>query len=507
MTKVDHFVDFLNRPYFHQDVAYGMRNLRLDNGETISMPNIVRTVTRSTMIMQYHQHCESIGYEPLSKRTLYRMLEVREASQRKSLQGLGSTAAEGSTAFETLRMLIQQLELFGVDKSWCQAISTKLDKRKQYLKTEYRVDCQEKTSLCADHCRRFALSDPDDDDSKCFCDHEHVLVCEQCEALDLVLAEINEKITSFVSSRYSQEQREDHLYDFKQAETNIYQWKAHILRSVNQEEAKQETLQALDETSVLVIMDWAMKYVQRRYREKQSDWFGRRGLSWHISSVIFKEADKHHINISSFAHLFDSCTQDWFAVVSIVKDLLCNIKCSHPRIKTAYFRSDEAGCYHNNLLIAALKDVGDRTGIAITQYDYSEPQQGKDICDRLICPLKSAIHMYCNEGNDILSASDMHAVQTAHPVKGTSSSVNKINQSVSQLEIKKLEHFSAFHNFTYEEEGIRVWQAHGIGQGKNFRYKDIFITHQENTKRRRFKQGHWVVLLYRSQVQLRLFIA
>ena len=89
--------------------------------------------------------------------------------------------------------------------------------------------------------------------------------------------------------------------------------------------------------------------------------------------------------------------------------------------------------------------------------------------------------MYCNEGNDILSASDMHAAQTAHPVKSTSSSVNKINQSVIQLEIKKLEHFSAFHSFKYEEEGIRVWQAHGIGQGKNFRYKDIFITHQENT--------------------------
>ena len=25
MNKVDHFVDFINRPYFHQDVAFGMR--------------------------------------------------------------------------------------------------------------------------------------------------------------------------------------------------------------------------------------------------------------------------------------------------------------------------------------------------------------------------------------------------------------------------------------------------------------------------------------------------
>ena len=220
MTKVDHFVDFLNRPYFHQDVAYGMRTLKLDNGETISMPNVVRTVTRSTMVMQYNQHCENIGYESLSRRTLYRILEVREASQRKSLQGLDNTAAEGSTAFGTLKTIVQQLELFGVDKSWCQAINTKLDKRKQYLKTDYRVDCHDRTSGCADHCRLFALSDPADDDFKSCCDHEHLLVCEQCEALDLLLAELNEKITYFKSSKYNEEQREDHLYDFRVAYTS-----------------------------------------------------------------------------------------------------------------------------------------------------------------------------------------------------------------------------------------------------------------------------------------------
>ena len=291
MTKVDHFVDFLNRPYFHQDVAYGMRTLKLDNGETISMPNVVRTVTRSTMVMQYNQHCENIGYKSLSRRTPYRILEVREASQRKSLQGLDNTAAKGSAPFGTLKTIVQQLELFGVDKSWCQAINTKLDKHKQYLKTDYRVDCHDRTSRCADHCRLLALSDPADDDFKSCCDHEHLLVCEQCKALDLLLAELNEKITYFKSSKYNEEQREGHLYDFQQAQSCIYQWKTHILRSVNQEEAKQEVIHTLDKTSILVVMDWAMKYVQHKHREKQSDWFGKRGLSWHISSVVSKGAD------------------------------------------------------------------------------------------------------------------------------------------------------------------------------------------------------------------------
>ena len=32
MTKVDHFVEFINRPYFYQDVSYGTKFLKLDSG-------------------------------------------------------------------------------------------------------------------------------------------------------------------------------------------------------------------------------------------------------------------------------------------------------------------------------------------------------------------------------------------------------------------------------------------------------------------------------------------
>jgi hypothetical protein len=43
------------------------------------------------------------------------------------------------------------------------------------------------------------------------------------------------------------------------------------------------------------------------------------------------------------------------------------------------------------LLIAAIKDIGKRVGIQIKRYDFSEPQQGKDICDRIICPQRSEL--------------------------------------------------------------------------------------------------------------------
>ena len=69
MTKVDHFVEFINRPYFCQDVSYGTKFLKLDSGKTIEMRNVVRTVTRSTMIGQYIQFCQEEEFEPLSRTT------------------------------------------------------------------------------------------------------------------------------------------------------------------------------------------------------------------------------------------------------------------------------------------------------------------------------------------------------------------------------------------------------------------------------------------------------
>ena len=78
-VQVDHFTDFINRPYFYQDVAYGTRTLQMDSGEKLKMPNVIRTVTRSTMINQYLKFFEEEMVEPLSRTTLFRILQVRES--------------------------------------------------------------------------------------------------------------------------------------------------------------------------------------------------------------------------------------------------------------------------------------------------------------------------------------------------------------------------------------------------------------------------------------------
>ena len=59
----------------------------------------------------------------------------------------------------------------------------------------------------------------------------------------------------------------------------IEQWKAHILRSVNQEEGKKEVLDKLEPTEALLVDDWTMKFLPPHFREKSAEFYGKRGIN------------------------------------------------------------------------------------------------------------------------------------------------------------------------------------------------------------------------------------
>ena len=174
VTLVDHFIDFINRPYFYQDVAFGTQKLKLNNGQEVLIPIVIRTVTRSTMISQYLMFCEEEQVVPLSRATLFRILEVREASQQRSLCGLDNTAAEGSAGFERISKIADDLQQMGQEKSWAQEMKKSIQDGKRYFKTGYPNHCQQDENTCPDHCLKFGLSDPNDSDLKEQCAHEHM---------------------------------------------------------------------------------------------------------------------------------------------------------------------------------------------------------------------------------------------------------------------------------------------------------------------------------------------
>ena len=95
----------------------------------------------------------------------------------------------------------------------------------------------------------------------------------------------------------------------------INSWKAHLLRSTNQDESRLDVIDELDETSALLVLDRAMKYLPKKFRESQTDWFGKRDLPWHIT-VATRKGNDGKIEMMTFVHSFETCNQDSSAVLS-----------------------------------------------------------------------------------------------------------------------------------------------------------------------------------------------
>ena len=129
-----------------------------------------------------------------------------------------------------------------------------------------------------DHCVAFSLSDATDPDYREKCQHNHEGTCEQCEALNETLREIENRINRCHFSSDDAE-RDEAIYIMQSSKLAIRSWQGHILRSFNQDQARLDCLDLLDNETLLIVNDWAMKFLPQRYRESQSDWFGKRGIS------------------------------------------------------------------------------------------------------------------------------------------------------------------------------------------------------------------------------------
>ena len=102
------------------------------------------------------------------------------------------------------------------------------------------------------------------------------------------------------------------------------------------------------------------------FREPQSKWFAKRGLSWHIGVVTFKdtaedcEQNDDSYETITFVHVFDSAAQDAAVSSAILTNILDNIQAIRPDISKVYVRSDNAGCYHSSYAICSVPLINRR---------------------------------------------------------------------------------------------------------------------------------------------------
>lgn len=110
--------------------------------------------------------------------------------------------------------------------------------------------------------------------------------------------------------------------------------------------------------------------------------------------------------------------------------------------------------------------IGEQYGVTIKRLDFSDPQGGKGPCDRKAATIKSLMRIYLNSGSNIETPSQM---KDAILSSGGVSAVNvTLCESIASPDMPslKVKGVSLLNNVRYEDDGIRVWKAYGIGSGK-----------------------------------------
>ena len=215
------------------------------------------------------------------------------------------------------------------------------------------------------------------------------------------------------------EELEELKFTVGQAKSSILAWKAHLLHSVNQDEARVDAVEKLGKDSVSLVQDWAVKYLPRQHRESQTNWFAKRRIPWHITVVIRHAPASHVLETMTFVHIFPSCSQDSCTVLAVMGDILKKLKKAMPNLKNVFYCEDNAGCYHSASTIIGAKVQVEKAGVTLKRLDFSDPQEGKGARDRKAASIKAHMRIFLNEGHDIETASQMKtAIESSGGIPG-----------------------------------------------------------------------------------------
>lgn len=94
-------------------------------------------------------------------------------------------------------------------------------------------------------------------DSKCSdyleaCSHIHDGACDHCSQTERSIYEIEDSLQLVAATS---EELDGLKFNTEQARRNINAWKVHLLRAVNQDEARISVMERLDENSIFLVQD------------------------------------------------------------------------------------------------------------------------------------------------------------------------------------------------------------------------------------------------------------
>lgn len=163
------------------------------------------------------------------------------------------------------------------------------------------------------------------------------------------------------------------------------------------------------------------------------------------------------LQVMTSAHVH-TCSQDSSnAVFAIMEDVIGKLKAIMPSLSTAFYRQDNAGCYRSGATITGASNAGHFHGVTVKRLDFSDPQGGKDACDRKAATVKAHLKVYWNEGNDFENAGQMiDAMRSSGGIPGLNVSQSELIAPNSSTHVK-FDGRWILSRYFYNLEGLWNW--------------------------------------------------
>ena len=245
------------------------------------------------------------------------------------------------------------------------------------------------------------------------------------------------------------------------------------MRTKQQEQARKDLMANLEEHQFYAIGDFAQKWLPQSARETQEEYFGKKGVSWHVCCIIFMSGGK--LMKETFVCTMDNGAQYSSDAINCMFASVSKFKGRHPDKTECVVKTDNAGCYHSSSFIMVLPIMLKAIHVSVKFIVFNEPAAGKDDCDRAIAKLRAIL----NEANprvDIMDASDIcKIIQTSTGMAGVSCSLLKAT-SEKAVVVPKINLITHYHMFQIVDDNtVKVWRQYGIGQGVCMPYNQSLI--------------------------------
>uniref|UniRef100_A0A914XBU6 Uncharacterized protein n=1 Tax=Plectus sambesii TaxID=2011161 RepID=A0A914XBU6_9BILA len=389
--KAVHFIDFLFDHGVLLDKAWAAsKTVRFSTGERRQLIEAVTNENFQTIIEWYNSYCEDFDFMPLGRSALYNVLQKIPLVKTEAVQCLDMRIAEGKEAMKSLEQVISMLP---VDSDQQFNLTTRLKLIERHIVSELKQVLRTKNE-CRKHCVTFALSEPNGTQFTSECsDHSHITNCEKC----LLISKLQETIIDYVKtdefrvSRHiveaedMEKDEEDLILDVREAFGKLNNWRAHQVRTVNQNCARADITMGLLRqrplTGVYVHQDFAQKALPQKFYESQRDYYAKTGISWHTAvATIFDNNDP--FQTTTLIHTFDNqVKQDSSLVMAIDQHLLTYLKKKYPTLLEAIIGSDCGQTYLAANTLLSMTQMKQATGIDVKLYCFTEPQAGKSMCN------------------------------------------------------------------------------------------------------------------------------